>query len=153
MVSVDASLVRLLLQHGASANAVDVQMQTPLHVAIMGGLYEIVELLIEAKADLSLGCKAFGKNNTALHQAVLLRDTRMIKLLSDNGADVNALGRDDWTPLGLAVRSNAVETVKVLLAAHANMHAVAGNGKTALEIATVNGKQGLVELLKQVDLS
>lgn len=56
------------------------------------------------------------------------------------------------SPLGLAVRSNAVEAVKVLLAARADVNAVAGNGKTALEIAAVNGKQGLVGLLKQVEL-
>ena len=152
-LAVDCTLVKLLLEHGADANGVDLDQQTPLHVAIMGGLHEVAALLIAAKADLSLGCKAFGKNNTALHQAVLLRDVPMIKLLTDNGAVVDAVGRDGWTPLGLAVRSGATAIAKVLLEARANPNAVSGQGKTPLEIATINKKQSIVELLQGVEIS
>ena len=49
----------------------------------------------------------------------------------------------------MAVRSNALSTAKALLDAKANVHAVAGNGKTALEVANANkSKQELLELLK-----
>ena len=75
-VTLDTGLVSLLLKHGADANATDALNQTPLHIAIMGGLHECVRLLCEAGADLSLSCKTFGKNNTALHQATILRDVR-----------------------------------------------------------------------------
>ena len=68
------------------------------------------------------------------------------------GADVNARGRDGWTPLGLAVRSGAVATPKALLAAKAAPHHAGGNGKTPLEIATINKKKGLVELLQACSL-
>lgn len=146
--TLDASLVRLLLSAGADANVVDLELQTPLHVAILGGMHEVAELLLDAKADLSLGCKAFGANNTALHQATILRDVRMIKLLAKHGADVDARGRDGWTPLGLAVRSGNAETAKALLEAKADPHAASGNGKTPLEIATLNKKKNLVELLQ-----
>ena len=44
---VDTSLVRLLLKHGADANALDYQRLTPLHVAISGGLHEVVEVLLD----------------------------------------------------------------------------------------------------------
>lgn len=144
----DASLVRLLLRQGASPNATDLEMQTPLHVAILGGMHEVAGLLLEAKADVSLGCKAFGANNTALHQATILRDARMIKLLGDHGADVNAQGRDGWTPLGLAVRSGAVDTARALLDAKADPNTASGNGKTPIEIASVKGKKALIELLE-----
>ena len=146
-VIVDSGLVKLLLKHGADPNAADIEMQTPIHIAIMGGLHEVVALLCEAKADLSLGCKPFGKNNTALHQAVLLRDVPMLKLLAEHGAGVDVPGRDGWTPLGMAVRSNAVEVVKALIDAKASVQATAGNGKTPLELATINNKPGIIELL------
>jgi ankyrin repeat protein len=48
------------------------------------------QMLCEATADLSLGCKAFGRGNTALHQATILSDVAMIKLLVQHGADVDA---------------------------------------------------------------
>ena len=148
-VELDPSLVRLLLKHGADPNALDGEAQTPLHIAITGGLHEIVELLCQAKADVSLGCKAFGRDNTALHQAVIIRDLQMMKLLMDHGANVDALGRDGWTPLCMAVRSNACDCVAALLEANANVHTVCGNGKTALEIASKSSNAtALVKLLQ-----
>ena len=152
-VTLDPSLVRVLLKHGANPNSVDAEEQTPLHIAIMGGLHEVVQILCEAKADLSLGCKAFGKDGTELHQAVILRDIKMIKLLAEHGAKVDVQGRDGWTPLCLAVRSNAVATARALLEAKANPDAVSGNGKTALEVAKLNSKSALVDLLEGLQLS
>mgnify|MGYP002029714292 CR=1 FL=1 len=67
----DLKLVKLMLVRGADPNARDAEMQTPLHIAIMGGLHDVAALLCEADADPSLGCKTFGKDNTALHQATL----------------------------------------------------------------------------------
>ena len=68
----DTRLVRLLVGHGADPNARDSEEATPTHIAIMGRLHGVVELLCDAGADLSLGCKMFGKNNTALHQVRVL---------------------------------------------------------------------------------
>jgi ankyrin repeat protein len=142
----DTSLVRTLLKHGADVNAIDLEMQSPFHIAIMGSMYEIVELLADAKADLSLSCKTFGRNNTAVHQATICRDIQMIKLLVKLGARVDATGRDGWTPLGLAVRSGATDVAKALIAAQANVNDAGCVGKTPLEIATLNNKPSLIEL-------
>ena len=73
----------------------------------------------------------------------------MVKMLT---ADVTALvhtrSHDGWTPLGLAVRSGAIDITKALLEARANVHAVSDNGKSALEIAAINKKPELVKLLQ-----
>ena len=59
-------------------------------------------------------------------------------------------GRDGWTPLGIAARSNAVSSAKALLDAKANPTIASGNGKTPLEIAKINGRAGeLVALLEE----
>ena len=149
----DAGLVRMLLEHGADVNALDLDAQTPLHIAIMGQMYEVVELLAEAKADMTLSCKTFGKNNTALHQATMLRDIKMINILAKHGAPMDAHGRDGWTPLALAVRSGAEEVARALIAAGADAHAISGKGSTPLEVATINNRQTLIELLKSVEVS
>ena len=109
----------------------------------------ITDLRQLARADLTLGCKTFGKNNTAMHQATIMRDTAMIKLLAQYGADVDAPGRDGWTPLSMAVRSNAVSTAKALIEAKASVHATSANGKTALDIATANKKGALAQEIQR----
>ncbi len=145
----DTGLVQLLLKHNADVNALDLDKQTPLHIAVMGGMIEVVGLLADAKADLTLSCKAFGNGNTALHQATILRHIPMIELLAARGAPLDAHGRDGWTPLCLAVRSNATDAVTALIAAGASTSAACGNGKTPLEIATINKRAAIVELLSQ----
>ena len=69
---------------------------------------------------------------------------------------VDAIGRDGWTPLCLAARSGAAEVAKALLAAGADVFAVSGNGKHALEIALINCKNsktvresGVLEVLQR----
>ena len=77
----------------------------------------------------------------------------MIGLLARHGAALDAPGRDGWTALALASRSNAADTVRALLEAGADVHAVGGNGKSAIETAAANGKASIVELLQAVSVS
>lgn len=151
-------IVKLLLAHRAEVNAQDCDMGTPLHQALHQGLHEVASLLLSAHANPTLGCKAIGMQNTCLHQATLKGDAKMVRLLlaasSPNSPcpdvlDVNAPGRDGWTPLCLAARSGCVPVAKELLAAGASTSvAMATSGKTALEIATVNKKSAFVKLLE-----
>jgi ankyrin repeat protein len=142
----DMALVRLLLRLGANVNAVDFHGQTPFHIAVIGSMHEVVAVLADAGADLSKGCKPFGTKNTALHLATLLNDAKMVDLLVRRGAPVDALGKDGWTPLCLAARQGMPEVTKALLAARANVFTPSGNGKTPLEIATLNSKRNTAVL-------
>lgn len=65
------------------------------------------------------------------------RDSSHATRTAGTFSQVDAHGRDGWTPLCMAVRCNAVGTVKALLAAKANVLAPSGNGKTALEVASM----------------
>ena len=74
----------------------------------------------------------------------------MVKVLAEHGASVDAIGRDGWTPLCLAARQGSSDVAKALLDAHANVFAPSANGKTALDIATINrkhSKSAVLELL------
>lgn len=148
----DTTLVRLLLSHGADVNAVDFNGETPFHIAILGNMHTVVSLLAEAGADLTVGCKSFGRKNTAIHLAVLRNDVRMVELLTGHGASVDAIGRDGWTPLCLAARQGSPDVAKALIAAGCNVFLPAGNGKTPLDIATMNvqhKKRGVLDVLQR----
>ena len=64
---------------------------------------------------------------------------------------MDAIGRDGWTPLCLAARQDSPDVAKALIAARADVFAPAGNGKTPLEVATINSKHNsgrVLELLQ-----
>ena len=147
----DLTLIRLLLRLGADVNAVNFCGQTPFHMAVIGRMHEVVALLAGAGADLTTGCKSFGRKNTALHLATLLRDVQMVKLLTELGASVDAIGQDGWTPLCLAARQGSPHVATALLAARANVFTPSQSGKTPLEIAIINSKYNkspVLELLQ-----
>mmetsp|Transcript_2013 Transcript_2013/g.3280 ORF Transcript_2013/g.3280 Transcript_2013/m.3280 type:complete len:448 (+) Transcript_2013:140-1483(+) len=157
----DLKLVQLLLCHDADVNARDANERAPIHQAVGSRRRDIVMLLLETNADLNAGCKAIGMGNNVLHQAVMQGDARMIQAVLDAGTagamnggnnssdrlDVNHLGRDGWTPLGLAVRSNNSTAVKLLLDGGADKTVVMTNGRTALDLAKINKYHPIVEIL------
>ncbi len=144
----DIELVRLLLSRGADVCARDSQYRAPVHLAIEEGAHEALSLLIEASADLTVGNKDIGMDNTCLHHATLRADVSSIRLLAAAGAALDARGRDGWTALCLAARSGSVPAAKALLAAGADPSLAMVSGKTALEIATINKKVAIVKLLQ-----
>ena len=83
--------------------------------------------------------------------AVLLdvREPAMAAALVRLGADVNVRHRDDAdTPLIRAARMGNVELVRILLAAHADVHARMTGGETALSEAVRGGHDEVVALLR-----
>jgi ankyrin repeat protein len=153
--SAAVSVIQQLLSRGADTNARDKDMRTPLHQAVAHGLYDVAEMLLASGADPSLGCKAIGMESSALHQATMKGDAKMVELLLRHGRDggsggrldVDCRGRGGWTALCLAARSGNVDVAKALLAAGADPGLRMENGKTASEIAHTNKKAALVALL------
>lgn len=150
--SVNKAFVRFLIKHGADLNAVDYRGRTPLQMAVMYSLYEIVEFF----SSTGKSSKSAGQNGTVIHEALIRKDTQMVKLLLANGAHFDARAQHGyckgWTPLCLAAREGAVDATKLLVSARANVHATSANGKSALEIANTNSKrkdcQAVLEVLQ-----
>ena len=69
------------------------------------------------------------------------------------GLDVDSPGQGGWTALALAARSGYTAAAKALLEGGADPTAVMANGKSALDIARVNKKAGVVALLSEWDAS
>jgi uncharacterized protein len=169
-----AAMIDRLVKAGADPNASLTQYgDTALMMAARTGKTDALALLLEAGAKVNDKEKWGG--TTALMWAVSERHTAAAKLLIDRGADVNvrsnfipaANGRgfegrtpvgDDsrkveefasgWlTPLMLAAREGDLESARLLVGAGANVNAVAGDGKNALNLAIFNGNYDLASYL------
>ena len=68
----------------------------------------------------------------------------VVKVLIQNGADVNAVAVNKWTALHFAAENGHVDVAKVLIQNGADVNAVHKDKRTALHIAA--GSEGHVDL-------
>lgn len=71
----------------------------------------------------------------------------MIKVLLENGADVNHPDFDGMTPLCLACMLGHKDTVQLLLQSKADVNHWDRHGRTPLMLASANGHDNVVKLL------
>ncbi len=101
-----------LLEKDADVNAEHSFWSMALWQAAEKGLFDIVNLLLESKADVNIKRKTGG--TTALWQAAWLGHTDVVKLLLTAGADVNAKASDGHTPLSIAKKRGHTQIIKLL---------------------------------------
>ena len=97
----DVASLRWLIAAGADVDATDAWGVSATVLAVHTGFGDLVELLLESGADPDAADAGF----SALHTAVMRRDTRMVSALLDHGADPNAVLRT-WTPIRRASRDH-----------------------------------------------
>ena len=157
----DLGVTKFLLENGVNVNSED-KGGTALKYAILGGDMEIVRLLLDHGADMN------AQRGAALQQAILHHDmevvklllghggktplqlaadhVELIKLLLENGADVNAKGEYDETALHWAASGGHLNVVRLLLQNGADVNAEGYDG-TALQQAASGGHLEVVILL------
>jgi len=102
-----------LLDSGAhTVNCRGAQNRTPLHRAVGKGHNDVVRMLIEKKADLSL---VDSGGLTALHWAALFGYVETGQILCEAGSQVDAVTKSGETPLHLCAEKGKVEFVQFLL--------------------------------------
>lgn len=145
----DTSQLVDLLNKGVDPDTVDAQGNTLLILAAREGQLATVEALL--KHRVKVGARNF-VGDSALMLAVLAGHDKVAEVLMKAGAPINQEG---WTPLHYAAFEGRLELLEKLLAAGADVNAVAPNKSSALMLAARNGHVGVVRrLLKlpQVDL-
>ena len=129
----DASILKLLLMHGADVNARDPGGATALMLAMgPGGSRAGIEALLEHNADVNI---ATLDGETPLMWASTWYGVEVIKLLIEKGAKVNARSYDGTTVLHIAARFYRAELVKLLLKNGADPLIRNKAGKTPLMLA------------------
>jgi uncharacterized protein len=89
----DLESAKLLVSAGANVNDADAWGVSVTTMAAHAGFTEMVEWLLDRGADASAAAAGF----SALHGAIMRRDTRMVSALLAHGADPNAPLKT-WTP-------------------------------------------------------
>ena len=142
-VNASVEVTRLLLDHGADPNRATRAGVTPI---LFTRDAAVVSLLVARGADVRARSKV---GETALMDVAARGDLAGAKLLLERGADVNAVDHRGYTALVLAAHfdGDAVELVRLLLAAGADPHAVA-EGETALSLAERRGETEVTKILR-----
>jgi ankyrin repeat protein len=90
----DLESAKILLARGGNVNDADAWGVSAVTLAAHSGFTDLVEVLLDARADPNVAPNGF----TALHEAIMRRDERMVAALLAHGADANAPLRT-WTPM------------------------------------------------------
>lgn len=145
-------VVRVLLANGANVNAMDDFGETVLWKACAGGKVceggnpAIVEALLAKGADVNARRKKDGY--TAIFAAALEGHIDVVKVLLNNGVDINSKSNDGETPLRAAIGNGRIAMVTELLARGANVNASSREGETALMAAS--SIRGYSEVVRQL---
>ena len=125
MNGLPGGVIKALIRAGADANAgYQTGAVRPLHFAVVAGNVSAAAALIEHGADLEavamLPTPKPAENMaaggmTALAQTSVLRNTAMVKLLLDGGANVETPNRTLNRPVHFAASSGSVEVLELLL--------------------------------------
>jgi ankyrin repeat protein len=149
--------VKHALLNGAEVNAIypyscnGSDGHTPILVAARDGHAKIVKLLLEAGADVSIGCGYMIANPA--HKAAYQGHADVMQVLADHPSfskikDVQG-PYNGYTPLMDAVWHGHTAVVKILLKAGVNTQAKGWDNKTALDLANEFGYSDISTLLKK----
>ncbi|ODB86160.1 hypothetical protein A3195_10970 [Candidatus Thiodiazotropha endoloripes] len=87
--------------------------------------------------------------DSLLHLAAYWGDIGAIRLLLENGAEVNTRGDMDYTPLYVAINSGHLRSFKLLLEAGADVNDTNEFGTSSLKLALTEGNEEFGELVRQ----
>lgn len=142
-------LVKLLVNNGASLQALDHDGDTPLGVAVMYKNHEAVKTLLQEKdCDPTIASR---RGRSPLHHAATGHENMEIfQLLVERGADVNQTSKSGiGSPLQQACqnKNKGLEMIDFLLEKGANLHAQSGTLGFVISAAALYGTSEIISLL------
>lgn len=140
-----------LLAADPSANGQSTDGWTPLHLAAFFGRTEAARMLMDGGADLK-AVSANSTSNTPLHAALAGRgDEELVLRMLMAGADAKAAGAEGYTPLHVAATRGNQRVCDLLIQSGPQPGTKMRDGKTAADLATERGHDGLGEYLRRME--
>lgn len=133
----NAETARLLIEAGANVNNREWFGRTSLMWAAERHS-DIVRILLDAGADVSLNSLKSACGLTALHYAVMNGNEDSAIMLLDAGADPNAADSDGLTPLHYASDFGHTQILRRLVGAGGDIYKPDGSGRTVLDALQSN---------------
>ena len=127
------SVRRFLAKNPILATMNDELGRSPLHLAVINGQHAMVNVLINAGADVNAvdGLKKF----TPLHYAAFYSSPKILEFLLTRRADILAQDVDGNLPLHFAAANGSPATVKILLENNSGPDCLNNNWQTPLHLA------------------
>lgn len=137
----DIKAVELCLKSGAKISTQQHDLSTPVHLACAQGALEIVKLMFEmqpVEKRICLLCTDI-QRMTPLHCAAMFDHPDICEYLVNEGADINALDKENRSALLLAGSRGAWKTVHILIKLGANVIVKDINNRNVLHLIIING--------------
>ncbi|CAM9383207.1 unnamed protein product [Pylaiella littoralis] len=129
-------IARTIIERGAAVDAAGVLGLAPLHIASKSNKGGVIDLLVEAGAQ--VGAKTKTSGDTPLHLAAVTSSLEAALVLLKHGASVSTLNNRGEAPLHAAAskagRIGTAEVVDILLRRGADEKLTNSNGKTAGDV-------------------
>ncbi|CEJ82940.1 hypothetical protein VHEMI02979 [[Torrubiella] hemipterigena] len=159
--------IRLLLDHGVDVMARDTAGNTPLHYAAFGANAQVLRLMmnkVPAFASLLIINLKNDGGETLLHWATAGKNYEIVSYLLSEGAEVNAVNDNGWTPLLCAIVPSpateisgpgsklhiVVETANLLLEHGADACVGSAEGWTPLHLIAAHTDTGESDLMTEL---
>ena len=140
-----ARLKTLLARNAALVNLRDDTRMTPLHYAVQAKRLAAAEFLLASGGDIRA---SNDEQLTPLHLASAAGDAAMVKLLLEHSADPKVRDIRGRPPLFLAAGpGNDLETVRLLVAAGADVNDVTPRQEHLLVTALFSGRKEIIDFL------
>lgn len=141
------AMATLLIESGADPMTVDVNGFSMLMYAAQNDDWPLQDLLLQRGADVSL----VAKGTSALHFACSGTHCEAVRIMTEKGADIDAINRDGYTPLMLAAKNSRADFIQILIEHRANANIQDRNYFcTALHYSCMIGAVNCVALLAKV---
>ncbi len=139
-----AVVMTFLKKGGIDVNKRDELGFTSLYYACEKGSKDIVKLLLENDADVSMPSN---DSKTCLHAVAKTGNKDIIQMLVDAGSDIDALDKEDKTPLMYFIQNKKTESALLLLSLGADKTLLDSQGHSAKDYASAGGLKDLLDVL------
>jgi len=145
-------IVKLLIELGARINVRNKYGQTALHGASFLGHIECMKVLIINGANVNVHCHSGISSDfpTPLWQAIIGIQPEAISLLTDNGADPNAMSKNGSLPLSGALMKNDESLFKALIDGGADIYKEDGRGNSSYYSAINSSNEEIARIAKNI---
>jgi ankyrin repeat protein len=138
------SVIRALIKAGADITAKDSRGDTALDLAFAEDNQTAIKLLTPVSDSGEVDQRTL---DASLIKAAAYDNHTTAKKFLEKGANVNARGNLDWTPLLFAVHNENLRSVKMYLGAGADPNVKDATGQTVLQLARLRNNATIADLL------